>query len=436
MSIDISGKYVKDCKIFAETLENEAMSTIYSICNHPAFEGAKIRIMPDCHQGKGIVIGFTCPVGEYVNPDHIGVDIGCQMTSMVLDTAIPEEIIPEFEHKVKKAIPTGFAIHDKKMYDDKEFFSFLNREYNKARSMWPEMICDVGRIDGEFIEKMCSRLGMDLSTFIRSIGTLGGGNHFMEYGENDKGQGFFTVHCGSRNFGVKVATYWTNIGKRGGETVDMYQIAADVKASCPDKTQWGDRIRAAVREAIDEASIHAGYVSEENLKGYLSDMVIAQAYAAFNHITITKIVSKILKNYNINIADTINTVHNYISFEDKIIRKGAIMSYENQLMIIPFNMRDGLAICRGKSNDDWNCSAPHGAGRVMSRSAAKANIYIEDFKKSMEGIYSTSVGMGTLDESPMAYKDANEIIKLIEPTAEILYFVKPKINIKASDSCD
>ena len=143
-----------------------------------------------------------------------------------------------------------------------------------------------------------------------------------------------------------------------------------------------------------------------------------------------------MKTYNINIVDTINTIHNYISFEDKIIRKGAIMSYENQLMIIPFNMRDGLAICRGKSNADWNYSAPHGAGRVMSRSAAKANINIEDFKKSMEGIYSTSVGMGTLDESPMAYKDANEIIKLIEPTAEILYFVKPKINIKASDSCD
>ena len=435
MSIDISGKYVKDCKIFAETLENEAMSTIYGICDHPAFEGAKIRIMPDCHQGKGIVIGFTCPVGKYVNPDHIGVDIGCQMTSMVLDKAIPEEIIPEFEHKVKKAIPTGFAIHDKKMYDDKEFFRFLNREYSKARSMWPEMIYD-RRIDGGFIEQMCSRLGMDLSTFIRSIGTLGGGNHFMEYGENDKGVGFFTVHCGSRNFGVKVATYWSNIGKRGNTTIDVGQIAADVKASCPDKTKWGDMIKAAVRKAADEASVHAGYVSEENLKGYLSDMVIAQAYAAFNHITITNIVSKILKTYNINIASTINTVHNYISFEDRIIRKGAIMSYKDKLMIIPFNMRDGLAICRGKSNDDWNCSAPHGAGRVMSRSAAKANISIEDFKKSMEGIYSTSVGMGTLDESPMAYKDADEIIKLIEPTAEILYFVKPKINIKASDSCD
>lgn len=432
--LEIKGTYTKDCKVYAETIEQEALSTIYGICEHPAFKDAKIRIMPDCHQGKGIVIGFTCPVGDFVDPQHIGVDIGCQMTSIELSKPIEEKKYATFERQLRNKIPTGFNINGKKVFEDKVFFKFLNKEYNKARSNWSDMIEDIGSIDEAYITAMLKRIGMDEGVFYKSIASVGSGNHFIEYGLTDDNRAFFTVHCGSRNFGVKVANYWISQAKRTMRTSAIYNVDEEIKkikATVADRTQW----RTLIEEAKEKAKTcnPQGYLSGDKLKGYLSDMVIAQAYAHFNHEMIINIAKEILLKHGIKEVDRINTIHNYISFEDHIIRKGAIQSYKGQKMIIPFNMRDGLAICEGKSNDDWNCSAPHGAGRLMSRSAAKKNVDLEVFKKSMEGIYSTCVGMSTIDESPMAYKDMNEIIKLIEPTADILFFVKPKINIKATD---
>lgn len=435
--LELKGKYSKDIKVFTDNIESEALSLIYSLADHPAFKDAKIRIMPDVHAGKGITIGFTCPVGEFVEPQHIGVDIGCQMTSMELSNTINKDDYELFNHKILEAIPTGFNIHDKKIFDEKAFYKFLNKEYNKARSNWPEMIEDVGSINEKYITDLCKRVGMDLGMFYKSVGTLGGGNHFLEYGETDDGRGFFTIHCGSRNFGVKVCNYWVKIAKRTPRTSSIYNVDEEIKkikATIEDRSLW--------RKMIDDVKEHAktcnptGYLSGDNLKGYLSDMVIAQAYAHFNHEMICEIVKKILLKFKIKEVDIINTIHNYISFEDHIIRKGAIQSYVGQKMIIPFNMRDGLAICEGKSNDDWNCSAPHGAGRIMSRSAAKKNVSLDEFKESMKNVYTTCVGTGTLDESPMVYKDMNEIVSLIEPTANILFFVRPKINIKATDSVE
>jgi RNA-splicing ligase RtcB len=180
-----------------------------------------------------------------------------------------------------------------------------------------------------------------------------------------------------------------------------------------------------------------GYLLDDDMAGYITDVFFAQAYAKFNHKVICDLIIDIMRKFDMKTdGEIIYTTHNYISPRDHIIRKGAIASYEGDKMIIPFNMRDGLAICVGKSNDEWNCSAPHGAGRLMSRSKAKTNVDIEEFKKSMEGIYSTSVGKGTLDESPMVYKDHKEILTLIEPTADVLFLIKPKINIKAFESCE
>ena len=259
-------------------------------------------------------------------------------------------------------------------------------------------------IDEKFISAFIKRIGMTVESFYRALPSLGGGNHFLEYGETEDGRGFFTAHCGSRNLGVRVCNYWVR----------------KAKSSC---------------SAIAEEEYLSDYLGGANLRGYLSDMVITQAYARFNHIMIHRLVDGILQeHFGIGLENEIFTTHNYIDFRDNpMIRKGAIRAYENELCIIPFNMRDGLAICKGKSNPDWNYTAPHGAGRILSRTAAKMQLRLEDFQNTMSKVYSTTVCGGTLDEAPMAYKPMDEIVRLIEPTVEILYFVKPKINIKATE---
>lgn len=277
-------------------------------------------------------------------------------------------------------------------------FRFLNSQYQKARSSAPDLINEVARIDSRFVSDFCRRMKLQEGIFYKSIGTLGGGNHFIEYGEDDKAhEGWLTIHCGSRNLGVKVANYWRNIARnpKRAEFVDYL---------------WGDA-----------------------LNGYLSDMVVAQAYALYNHQTIRDRIFTILKKLcKAKCVESISTTHNYIDVcgERPMLRKGAVKAEEGERFCLPFNMRDGIAICIGKGNAEWNCSAPHGTGRIMSRNAAKKSIEMDVFEKSMEGIFSTSVCRATLDESPQAYKPMDEILHLIEPTAEVVAMVKPRINIK------
>lgn len=430
--LELKGKYCKDCKVYAETIEDEALTTIYSILEHPAFEGAKVRIMPDVHQGKGIVIGFSSPVDKYVNPNHVGVDIGCSMTTLILNGRLKEEDYPLFEKRVKDAIPTGFNVHKYTVANEREFVKFLNKKYRTARSNWPEMIPEIGTIDVKYIHALLKRVGQEPVLFWHSLGTLGGGNHFLEYGENALGVGHFTIHCGSRNFGVKVCNYWAKVSMNPKiKDEDIAEQIQRIKDTEPDKKKWHALI-TELRENVKK-TCPTGYLSGDALRGYLSDMVIAQAYAEFNHSVIASRIATILQKFALKPVDSIYTTHNYINFNDHIIRKGAVASYEGERLIIPFNMRDGLAICMGKSNDDWNCTAPHGAGRIMSRSAAKKNVSLDEFKETMKNVYSTSVCAGTLDESPMVYKNAEEIVSLIQDTVDIVYFVIPKINIKATD---
>ena len=454
---EMQGKYCTDCKIFTDNVEEEAVELIQSLLDQRPFEGAHVRIMPDVHMGKGITIGFSAPLGKYVNPNHVGVDIGCTVSTMELDNVVPEERYAEFESLVGAAIPTGFHINESDMIDKNDFFAFLNAEYKQVMNDFPEMVCPVDTIDETFIKKFLLRIGMDTNdfvkpdeqsqtclsnhtdknTFYRSLPSLGGGNHFLEYGETDDGRGFFTAHCGSRNLGVKVCSYWlrkANEHNRAVSAEENQKIVEAVKASCKDRTQWGRLIAEAVAK-LREDSFIPGYLTGGYLKGYLSDMVITQAYARYNHIMIHQKVKHILQEaFGIHTVNEIYTTHNYIDFKDHpMLRKGAIRAYKDELCIIPFNMRDGLAICRGKSNEDWNYTAPHGAGRILSRTAAKQQLKLEDFQNSMKEVYSTTVCTGTIDESPMAYKPMDEIVRLIEPTVDILYFVRPKINIKATD---
>lgn len=434
----LQGKYCQDCKIFTDNIEEEAVALVQSMLEQPAFADSHIRIMPDVHMGKGITIGFSAPLGKYVNPNHVGVDIGCTVSTMELSTVVPAECYAEFERMVGEVIPTGHRINDHEVINRDEFFAFLNEEYKQVMSDFPEMINPVEVINEEFVSRFLMRIGMNTEMFYRSLPSLGGGNHFLEYGETEGGRGFFTVHCGSRNLGVKVCNYWARKAKDSCSKIsekDHYRIIEEIKASCPDRTQWQRLIQEA-KVRVREEEYLADYLSGAYLKGYLSDMVITQAYARFNHIMIHRQVSQILQeHFGISVVNEIYTTHNYIDFKDHpMLRKGAIRAYADELCIIPFNMRDGLAICRGKSNPDWNFTAPHGAGRILSRTAAKMQLKMEEFEKTMTNVYSTTVCEGTLDESPMAYKPMDEIVRLIEPTVEILYFVRPKINIKATDA--
>lgn len=434
----LTGKYCQDCKIFTDNVEEDAVALVQTMLEHPAFAESHIRIMPDVHMGKGITIGFSAPLGKFVNPNHVGVDIGCTVSTMELSTVVPSERYAEFERLIGEVIPTGHRIYDLEVIDRKDFYDFLDGEYQQVMRDFPETVYPVEQIDDEFVSRFLLRIGMNEDMFYRSLPSLGGGNHFLEYGETEDARGFFTAHCGSRNLGVKVCNYWARKCSNSCKDIaeeDKRRIAQEVKDNCSDKTQWSRLIVEATQRLRDEKRM-TDYLSGAFLKGYLSDMVITQAYARYNHIMIHRLVSGILQeHFGIEVVDEIFTTHNYIDFKDHpMLRKGAIRAYADELCIIPFNMRDGLAICRGKSNPDWNYTAPHGAGRILSRSAAKMQLKMEEFQKTMSDVYSTTVCEGTLDESPMAYKPMEEIVRLIEPTVEILYFVRPRINIKATDA--
>lgn len=422
--MELIGKYCKDCKVFTDNIDDASLELIYSLMNHKVFEGSKIRIMPDVHAGKGIVIGFSAKMGDYVSPAHVGCDIGCMMTTMLFDKIIDTDI-DKLENLIKTNVKFGFSIHDKSIVDKNDFYKYVSNELKTLLGI------NVN-VDEKYISKMLNRIGMDESMFWRSLGTVGGGNHFIEVGINeDKKLTGVTVHCGSRNFGLKVFKYWDVISKDNKISKDKLKELIDlIKKNEPDKRKWDSLIKNA-KSVVSDTFIN-GYLSGDKLKGYLNDMVICQAYAKYNHKTIVKIILDIVFNlYRIKPIELVQSVHNYIDFRDNIIRKGAIRSYVGEKMVIPFNMRDGLAICEGKSNNDWNCTAPHGAGRILARGKAKELISMDEYIESMKGIYTTSVSESTLDESPMAYKDYKEILENIKPTCNVLYLLKPIINIKS-----
>lgn len=399
--LEIKGKYCKDCKIFTDNIEEGALSLVYQFVNDPMFDGAKIRIMPDVHEGKDIVIGFTVPFTDHVNPDHVGGDIGCSVSTAITDLPINAEDYPAIEHNIRETVKFGMSIHQNAVYPYSDLYKHLQLRLQQARQQWPEMVSAID-VSERGITAMLKRIEQKEHMFYNSIGTVGGGNHFIEVGVTPEGNYAFTVHCGSRNLGQMVWKYWK-------------------------------------KEAMKQEGVTNGYLVGEAMKGYITDMVIAQAYAEFNHTVIDRLVMEAIckgSGKTAHILEQIYTTHNYIDFSMKMMRKGAVAAPKDAKLVIPFNMRDGLIIARGKGNDDWNCSAPHGAGRLLSRSDAKELIDLEEYKESMKGIYSTSVGTGTIDESPMAYKDPKEILRLIEDTVEVEYFIRPVINLKATNSYD
>jgi len=421
--IELQGKYTA-ASICIDEVEDECISQINHMINHPAFTN-KVVIMPDTHAGKGSVIGFTMPLSNKIIPNVIGVDIGCGMLLANIGEKF-DHSLAKVDSIIQKEIPMGFSINLSSNSDHLDYnipnrlvIDFM-REFN-ARF---KTTYSPAEYNSQWLAKKLNQLEMKASVFFNSLGSLGGGNHFIEIGKGEKNY-YLTIHSGSRNFGLKIAEFWQKIAINNF-CIEKPQLRSKEIQQQKEK----NKVQKIKKPFKADFSRELAYLEDDQMMNYLFDMIFAQYYASLNRKII---MQKICKLLNLGTKEEmIESVHNYVDFKDFVIRKGAISSYLDQMMIIPFNMRDGLLICKGRSNKEWNYSAPHGAGRIMSRSKAKQKFGLDEFKASMKGIYSTSIKNSTIDEAPFVYKDSAMIEKLIQPTAEIVEKVKPVLNIKSA----
>lgn len=381
-------------KIYAKTVEDAAMSQIEEMSHCEAYKDCIIRIMPDCHAGKGCTIGTVVEVKDRIVPNTVGVDIGC---GMYVCEIVSENIdLSRLDEVVNKYIPSGFNVHDVPV----RYFSQLPSLFCKDAVKW------------DYIQ--------------RSVGTLGGGNHFIEVDKGSNGNYFLVIHSGSRNLGVTVCDYYQKIAeKECGIDPNERQLLINKLKSEGRQREIADAIKN-LRPKVKNMTL--AYLEGQSFQDYLHDMEIAQMYARINRETIAEII---FEKMGWSFAGTFHTVHNYIDTISMILRKGAVEAGMYDRLIIPMNMRDGSLLCNGLGNRDWLCSAPHGAGRLMSRKQAFDTLNMDDFTKSMSDVYTTSVCQETIDESPMAYKPMQEIIDAVGDTVEILDVIKPIYNFKA-----
>lgn len=404
--LTLRGKY-NEATIFCDEVESSATSQIIEMLSSKPFEKGKIRIMPDVHAGKGSVIGFTMELNkEYIIPNIVGVDIGCGMYLVNLGNVNIDYVrLDEF---IRKNIPMGMK---------------RNTEVPKIKNPIVLKIQDI-----------CEKIGLDTHSQLSSLGSLGGGNHFIEINQSESGEKYLVIHSGSRNFGLQVAKYHQNIAENlmvnNEKTHKDYLNKLVGKARQEGKEKTIEKIYEENKK--DKIPKSLAFLYGKYAEDYLEDMYTAQIFARWNREIMAK---KICEFFNINYekADKFHTIHNYIDFSSNIIRKGAISAKFGEKVVIPLNMKDGIILARGKGNTDWNESAPHGAGRLMGRGEAKEKLNTEEFKAKMalSGVWSSSVGKDTLDESPDAYKPAEMIINAIKETVDILEIIKPVYNIKA-----
>jgi RNA-splicing ligase RtcB len=431
--IELKGKTGK-AVIMIDDVEEKCIQQVYNFISSPAGSN-DIVIMPDCHAGSGSVIGFTMPFTDKIIPNTVGVDIGCGMLSANIGNVLPIEKY-KLDEFIRLHIPMGMTVHTKEIFDIKNRFPWkhvneLGREfimsYNKKFGAKYPLI----DYSYDWFIDRCKTVKMDAKRAVESIGTMGGGNHFIEIGQSPLTNDYWiTVHSGSRNFGKVICEYHQIIA----ENIFKSQFTGNIKDEVEHIKATADK--KDIQQLIINARAKCGttvklsgleYLTGQAAMDYFNDMVFAQVYAQVNR---SEMMNIILREMNVKAKESIETIHNYIDFNDFIIRKGAIRSYTGERMIIPLNMQAGILICEGKSNADWNFSAPHGAGRLYSRAKCKKELSIETFEKSMEGILCTNIGHGTLDECPQAYKDPEMIKDAIDPTATILDQIKPIIAIK------
>jgi RNA-splicing ligase RtcB len=391
--IELKGKYNK-AKVFTDNIDDEAISQIIDILNQPFTKGSKVRIMPDVHPGAGCVIGTTMTITNKVVPNLAGGDIGCGMLTTRLSNKDLDLV--KLDEFINNNIPSGFNIRE-------EAHPYIN------------MVA---------LDQLLCFDHIDLDRVRKSLGTLGGGNHFIEVNKDEKDVLYLVIHSGSRYLGKQVAEYYQDLAYKSltDNNDQKDKLIKKLKAQGREK-EIEKELRKIKRPKVRKS---LAYLEGVNLESYLHDMSIVQRYAKLNREVI---LFEIAQAMHLKDAQMFTTAHNFI--EGNILRKGAIAAYEGQEVLIPINMRDGSLLCRGKGNEDWNFSAPHGAGRIMSRSDIKELVSFEDFKASMEGIYTTSVLPSTVDESAYAYKDKEEIVGNIGDTVEIIAHLKPIYNFKA-----
>lgn len=401
--IEISGK-VNTAICYARVVEDEAIEQIRRMCDYIITEGSRIRIMPDVHAGKGCTIGTTMTINDKAVPNIVGVDIGCGMYTVKLGNIdIDFEKVDEAAHY----IPSGMDVWD-------------------------------GRQERFDLTKLkCYRYLRDSRRLERSLGTLGGGNHFIEIDETSDGCKYLIVHSGSRNLGKQVAQYYQRLATNLDRGYDTYLKKRDEIIRTYKEQGRKSEIQTALKELHwqvyeSETSMPDDlcYVSGKYLEEYLYDVEICQNFAKRNRELMAEII---LERTGMTSLEAFHTIHNYIDVDEMILRKGAIAAHSGEKVLIPINMRDGSVLAVGKGNLEWNYSAPHGAGRLMSRTAAKNNLSLDEYKEMMKGVYSTSINENTLDEAPMAYKRLEDIIDVIKESVDIIEVMKPIYNFKASN---
>lgn len=401
---------MKDLKIFTDDIEHEAVNQINELLDQETFKDSKIRIMPDVHAGKGCVIGFTGNLGNKVISNIVGVDIGCGMLCVELGNIDLD--LERLDKIIREYVPSGFEVHDERKY------KFL-----------------------ELQDLKCYRELKDTKRLERSIGTLGGGNHFIEIDIDEDNNKYLVIHTGPRNLGKQVAEYYQELANQlCNYNIGEYKEKQQELIKTYKEQGKKQEIQSALMKLKEEYKIdhkkipkELAYLEGQYREDYLHDMKICQEFASFNR---KNIAIEIMKHLNCALSfpgNNFETIHNYISFEDNIVRKGAISAKKGEMVLIPMNMRDGCIIGVGKGNDDWNQSAPHGAGRIMSRMKAKETFNLDEYKESMKDIYTTSVNEDTIDEAPFVYKPMQEIIDNISDTVDIIKIIKPIYNFKASD---
>lgn len=383
-------------KIFTDNIDYAALAQLHELDKTRVFEGQPVRIMPDVHAGVGCVIGFTAPINDKIIPNLVGVDIGCGMLCVELGKG--EIDYAKLDSVIRAEVPSGRNV---------------GKCSPEAHNLIALLHCK---------EHLQNREWLDCS-----LGTLGGGNHFIEIDEDEEGGKYLVIHSGSRNLGKQVAEYYQDLAVKEYRSTSKAEVIATLKAQGRER-EIADTLKR-LKEEKPALPKDLCYLQGQSMQDYLDDMQICTMFADENRATIA---NNILRRLNVGIVSYFTTRHNYIS-DDNYIRKGAIEAKKGKRVLIPLNMRDGCIIGIGKGNPDWNYSAPHGAGRTMSRAEAKKQLRVEDFKETMAGVFSTTVSEATIDEAPFAYKPSEEIIALVQDTVEIEKIIKPVYNYKAGE---
>ena len=394
---------MRNLKIFTNNVEQKALEQVNELLEQESFKGCKVRIMPDVHTGAGCVIGFTADLGDKVIPEVVGVDIGCGMTWVKVDKADID--LPLLDTIIRENIPSGMNAREEMLYTNVDIKKLYC--YNKLRNV-------------DYVK--------------RSLGSLGGGNHFIELDKGADGL-YLVVHSGSRNLGKQVCDIYQE------KAIENCSYKEEIKL---EKQKIISKLKAEGKQNLIQQEIeqidkkYKGksklprdlcYVEGQERENYLHDMKMCQEWATDNRKAMIDIICQ---KMNLGIVEFHETIHNYIG-DDNIVRKGAISAYKDEIVLIPMNMRDGCLIAKGKGNEDWNNSAPHGAGRIMSRIEAKNTLSLSEYENEMKDIYSSSVCKDTIDESPMVYKPMQEIIDNIGATVDVLQVIKPIYNFKAKE---